>query len=147
MSRIVTERAIRHEDFSVGVTNQYRYSRIRVVFPAGFDVCDSVIGVQGNMSGVTMRKYGSNTTKNIRFYKADSTVSLTRGITEPSISVQVLSPPSGIPRTGPSPHLCPYFQPLTCMIGSSIATLTLTWCRYSEQSSGSSFRLPQRPGL
>jgi len=93
-----TERAIQHRDFSGGATTQFRFTRIRVMFPKGFDVCDSVIGVQGNMSGVTIRKYGSNVTRPIRFYKAGSTTSSTRGISEPSISIQLESRP--IPRTG-----------------------------------------------
>ena len=93
-----TERAIQHEDFTLGVASQYRFSRIRVVFPEGFDVCDSVIGIQGNMSGVTIRSAGSEVTRNLRFYKASSTTSQTRGITEPSITVQKTAVP--IPKTG-----------------------------------------------
>ena len=68
------------------------------MFPNGFDVCDSVIAVQGNMSGVTIRKFGSNVTRQLRFYKAGSTSSSLRGITEPSIPVQKVQRP--IPRTG-----------------------------------------------
>ena len=138
------ERAIRHEDFSQGATNQYRYSRIRVVFPAGFDVCDSVIGVQGNMSGVTIRTYGSNVTRNIRLYKAGSTVSSSfRGITEPSISLQLLSPPTEIPRTGPSSSsLPPLLRTTVCVVIEMIAavtTLTFESGRNPKRPSGSSF--------
>ena len=68
------------------------------MFPLGFDVCDSAIGVQGNMSGVTIRKSGSNETRQMRFYKAASTLSANRGITEPSIALQRAQRP--IPRTG-----------------------------------------------
>ena len=93
-----TERAIQHEDFSSGQTMNYKFTRIRVMFPDGFDVCDSVIGVQGNMSGVTIRKSGSNQTRQLRFYKAASSTSTLRAISEPSIAVQKAQSP--IPRTG-----------------------------------------------
>jgi len=131
-----TERAIVHEDFTTGQTSNYRFTRIRVMFPNGFDVCDSVIAVQGNMSGVTIRKFGSNVTRQLRFYKAGSTTSAgvtirkfgsnvtrqlrfykagsttsaVRGITEPTIPVQKVQRP--IPRTG-SLHMhasCGCFQ-------------------------------------
>jgi hypothetical protein len=105
-----TERAIVHEDFTTGQTSNYRFTRIRVMFPNGFDVCDSVIAVQGNMSGVTIRKFGSNVTRQLRFYKAGSTTSAIRGITEPTIPVQKVQRP--IPRTG-SLHMhasCGCFQ-------------------------------------
>ena len=91
-------RAIQHEDFSSGQTMNYKFTRIRVMFPDGFDVCDSVIGVQGNMSGVTIRKSGSNQTRQLRFYKAASSTSTLRAISEPSIVVQKMQSP--IPRTG-----------------------------------------------
>ena len=61
-------------------------------------MCDSVLGVQGNMSGVTIRKYGSNERRPMRFFKAGSTTSRARGVTEPSLTLQKqISPP---PRTG-----------------------------------------------
>jgi hypothetical protein len=102
---LAAERAIQHEDFSQGASSQYRFTRIRVVFPEGFDVCDAVIGIQGNISGITIRKFGSNVTRALRMYKASSTVSTTRGITEPSISVQKTQRP--IPMRGPaSPNAC-----------------------------------------
>jgi len=81
----------------------YKFTRIRVMFPDGFDVCDSVIGVQGNMSGVTIRKSGSNQTRQLRFYKAASSTSSRRAISEPSIAVQKAHLVFGylpIPRTG-----------------------------------------------
>ena len=101
---LAAERAIQHEDFSQGASSQYRFTRIRVVFPEGFDVCDAVIGIQGNISGVTIRKFGSNVTRALRMYKASSTVSTTRGITEPSSSVQKTQRP--IPMRGPASNTC-----------------------------------------
>jgi len=117
---IQTERAIQHQDFSGG---QFRFTRIRVVFPIGFDVCDSVIAVQGNMSGVTIRKYGSDETKPMRFYKAGSTVSTNRATSEPSLILQgTLRPP---PRTGflrvPSLHYTCIFLKAVLKLGHAAA--------------------------
>ena len=124
-------RAIRHQDYTIGASVNYVYTKIRVVFPAGFDVCDSVIGVQGNMSGVTIRKYGSNETRNLRFYKAGSTVTTARGTTEPSLAIQKAAP-TAIPRTGLL-RLPPSVFPAIRI--DHVVTLTTSLCRRSVRPS------------
>ncbi|KAJ1482701.1 hypothetical protein T484DRAFT_1803210 [Baffinella frigidus] len=84
----VPEGAVVHDEVLQPVSSMSStFTTVRILFPSGYDVCDSVIAIQGNRSGVTLTQK-DGTSKNVPFYRSDSggVPGTTRGVGAPRVT-------------------------------------------------------------
>ena len=82
------EGAVVHEEvLSPANAKSSTYTTVRVLFPPGFDVCDSVIALQGNMSGVSLTQTDGSS-RNVPFYRSNAggIPGSTRGVGAPRVT-------------------------------------------------------------